>query len=777
MVILIYKRFLRFMLWLIVCLCSASTFAAPGIILQKDGGQDQDLESLLSYTEIFEDKHGQLTLDDLIQSDVRFEAVHPGTKSVDLLLSHSVVWLRLDITNQSAQRDWYLVMHGSLSRKVRLYVSTHLDQQQYTLLDPLKHSRGIRYRLTLPAHTPHRIYIRAQDLHAPLLLNPSLLSAKRMLLDVMLMYPLFSAVIGGLLTLAVYNLLYFFYLRDKSFLALSVFIVGFVMEMGNHAGVLFYFDIFREYFPPMGATFSLVALCAGTSLSQEWLNTKHYTPKLDQVFRFCFWLCICLIPLQYMLGYGTAIAGTVALCLVGVFMLASIVRYAQGFRFPLMLRLGIGLVLVSMMPVILRGVGLVEDLPMLADATFFILLLALTLLSLTQAEQVHLKSEQAERITIENKTKDEFLTTMSHELRTPMNAVVSAGRLLRKTSLDARQGEYVARLNTSSRHMLSLVNDILDFAKLENQMMEVETIPFSLDKVIQHVDQLLTEQARSKRLTLVVNNHFHPLSKQPQGDPTRLQQVLLNLLGNAIKFTEQGSVSLIVTPLGVTADSATLRFEVQDTGIGMSSVQQERLFQPFSQLDSSISRKYGGSGLGLAISKRLVQCMGGDIRVSSSVGLGSCFSFELSFNLQQQAQVAEVTQESLQEFSLADQQILLVDDDEMNRFFGREVLNTLGANVQVAESGEAAIQLVEQQHYDLVLMDVSMPGLDGYETVKHIRKNPRFQHLLIIALTAHAIAGEAERCLAAGMNAYLTKPFDENALKVLLLNRKQPQSF
>lgn len=776
--------------WLVLLILPGSGFGMSStntLVLTDELANYPESLYLLNYAEMLEDTDGQLVLDDVLERDKAFQpvnslnsanqATNTDNGKMDLKLTRSAFWFRVDINNQSGQEDWYFTMSGSLSRKVQLYSNAPGRPDKFVLQPLLPHSRTTQYHLSLPTDSRHRLYFRVADRHAPLLIDSQLRSARQMLAEVMLMYPLYSFVIGGLLTLAIYNLLYFLSLRDRSFLALSVFILGFVLELGNHSGVWHYFSGFRHYLGNIGSAFGLMALAAGLSLVINWLELRRYLPSFDQFFRIAFWFCWLLIPIQGWLGYGTMFAGGMSLLMLAAFVVTAVLRYWQGFRFPFMLRTGILLVLISIIPTLLRAVGWVDDVPLLTDGMYFILLLALVMLSLTQAEQVRMKSEYAERIAATNKAKDEFLTTMSHELRTPMTAVVSAGQLLRKTPLNTIQKEYVSRLNSSSRHMLALINDILDLARLDSQLLEVESIPFQLEKVLQQVNHLLGEQARDKGLGFSLDNRFHPLKKQLQGDPTRLRQVLLNLLGNAIKFTRQGEVSLSVIPRDVTADSASLLFEIRDTGIGIAPEQQQKLFKPFSQVDSSTVREYGGSGLGLVISQKLVRRMGGELEVVSQPGQGSCFFFTLTLLLQE-----SVVDDSLTDplaatvVSLDNFRVLLVDDEEMNRFFGGKLISSLGVDVEVADSGEATLRLLEKETFDLVFMDVSMPGMDGYETTRRIRAQPRFTNLPVIALTAHAISGERERCLNAGMDDYLTKPFEVEQLQMIILQRSEQLS-
>ncbi len=535
-------------------------------------------------------------------------------------------------------------------------------------------------------------------------------------------------------------------------------------------GIWHYFSFLRENFIFAGTTFGFITLAAAISLGINWLEIRHYFPRLYPWIRAAFWLTCLLIPVHLVFGYGLVLLAVLSLSLIALNLVFTILmHFVWGIRFSFMLRMGILLVLIAFAPSLLRGAGIINDVEILTNSTYPILLFALIMLSLTQAEQVRKKSEQAERIAASNKAKDEFLTTMSHELRTPMNAVVSAGHLLKLTPLSDSQKDYVTRLNISSQHMLSLINDILDLARLDSRLLHIENTLFQLNPVLQQVEQLLIEQAHRKHLKLMLKNDLHALEKQFLGDPTRLKQVLLNLLSNAIKFTSQGKVTLTVTSQNISTESTRLLFEVRDTGIGISEEQLQKLFQPFSQADSSTARKYGGSGLGLAISHKLVQCMGGELKLESKLGQGSHFFFTLEFPLQDLTPELKASLPvDYSPLTVTAFHVLLVDDDEMNRFFGSELLKSLGVEVEVAESGKKTLQLLKEQLFDLVLMDVNMPEMNGYETTRRIRAYKHCNELPIIALTARAIAGERKRCLAAGMDDYLSKPFDIEQLQLMI---------
>ena len=728
--------------------------------------------ALMPYADILEDPTGQLTLKAVTSGTDDF---HPPLnikkpQALDMGFTQSAFWFRIKITNQSKKTDWYLLHAGGLSRQVQIYLQSDDISQPAIELALMAHTRGMISNFYSPEHHSHSLYFRIQDKQTPLFISPNLTHVSSLLKWVMADYPLYSFVLGGLLVLALYNFIYFLYLRDRGFLALSCFIVAFVLEIGNHAGVLFYYTFFPEYLRSVGSLFAFIAIISAMSLLYHWLNIPKNLPQWKTPLIVAFVISVGLAIVTPFFPYSVAIAGLWASYLLLVGLIIIINFYQKGLRLPLSMVLAILVFCISIIPSLLRGAGFISDIGLLTNITFLTLLIALVLLSLTQAEQVRHKAQQAERIAAISRSKDEFLTTMSHELRTPMNAVVGAGNLLKLTALSADQQALVSRLNISSQHMLSLINDILDLARVDSNLLRMESIPFSLDTILQQLEQLVIGAIHKHHLQLTLNNQFNPIKKQLLGDPTRLQQILLNLLSNAIKFTKEGSISLTVIPEAVSDNRVTLRLEVRDSGIGISAEQQQTLFKPFSQADNSTSREYGGSGLGLAISHKLVQQMDGELNVTSTLAQGSCFFFTLNFPLQETLVETNSTTASpmLSKTALTNLQILLVDDDEMNRFFGAKLFKAIGVQVETADSGEQAILCLQTQRFDLVFMDVSMPGIDGYETTRRIRAEDHFSDLPIIALTAHAIAGIRERCLAAGMDDYLTKPFDVEQLEKMV---------
>jgi signal transduction histidine kinase/CheY-like chemotaxis protein len=372
------------------------------------------------------------------------------------------------------------------------------------------------------------------------------------------------------------------------------------------------------------------------------------------------------------------------------------------------------------------------------------------------ADELRVARQQAEEAAA---LKSMFLANMSHEIRTPLNAIIGLTHLALKTPLEAKLSDTLQKIHQAGTSLLSIVNAVLDFSDLEAGKLEVQRVPFRLDDVIQSVLALTRHQAEDKNLGLFVE----PSPTIPAhlvGDPVRLGQVLTNLLHNAIKFTERGQVHLTAELLGTNNDLLEIRFAVNDTGIGMSQDQIARLFQPFTQADMSSTRKHGGTGLSLAICQHLVERMGGSIGIVSEPGRGSTVSFTCQLERGSE-HACEPTPVQLQ-----GARILVVEDNEINQQIAAELLEGVGASVTLAADGQIALDLLNSrpQDYDLILMDLQMPEMDGYQATARIRAQERFAGLPIVALTAHATAEERQRCLDSGMNDHLSKPIDPGAL-------------
>jgi two-component system, sensor histidine kinase LadS len=749
---------------------------------------------------VFEDVRGAVNIADA-SSAALAEAFHRHNKPVlNAGYSRSAFWLRLDLDYRpiarSGQQPWLLELAYPPLDQIDLYLAD--DQGGFQLVQrtgdslpfasrPMAQNNYV-FALNLQPNQPQRLYIRVQS-QGSVIVPLTLWSPTAYLEELPGRIYVLGIIYGVLLVMLLYNLFIFISVRDRSYFYYIVYIAAFGLYQVsvNGAGIQYFWP--NNPWWANAATPFLIGLAAiaGCQFARSFLHTREHSPWIDRLLMLLMACGLLTMLLALLASYAVALrlATALALLFTVIILLAGILAWRRGLRVARYFVFAWSAFLLGGMVNTLMVLGLLPNTFLTMYASQIGSALEVGLLSLALADRINvMKEERAgllqqnarelevlnRELAISNRLKDEFLATVTHELRTPMNGVIGSLELMQTLSLDIEIAQYQKTAATSARDMMRMVNDILALTELQAGKLHAQNSMFSLRAWLDSVRVRYAPQAAAKGLNLRLELD-EKIPDTLQGDGAKLSQCVGYLLDNAIKFTATGTVTLRIKRNPAGKGLLGLHIEVQDSGVGFNPDLAAPLYQRFQQLDGSLTREYGGLGVGLAICRQLIELLGGSLKHQSQPGQGSCFSLSLELDLLIQASADAVPAQRPQGPQLrtpAQCLVLVVEDNAINQLVLRGMLLKLGYQVRCVDNGAAALDSLRNEPIDAVLLDCQMPGMDGFATCRALRLLPGCSELPVLAVTAHSHAGDRERCLAAGMSDYLTKPLKFDTLQVVL---------
>ncbi len=733
--------------------------------------------------DLFEDPDGHLTVQDFITA-TQNDSLTP--ERLDALSQNvgKTYWVRFTAVNNSVTNErWYLTLNNNYAEALQLYrfnlhsiekESTVLATDQVEIIKRVSNQNLPSFLLSFTEKQASTFYLRMTFDAAFPQVHLTLYSQDEMLKQSNLRSVFYAFIIGAMFVIGIYNLTLFFTLEDFSYASLSISIISMAFIFSNLNGLYQQVTGVNYINASFFNAIYLITIASTLEFLRRIIDAGVYVPLINRLLLGIEFFAIGMLVIIYWIPHADLIINLLTISIFPLILVGVFLAKRRGRKFAGSLLFVVPIYLLTFAPYILASLGLLENQLAYLNLMHVGELLVIILLSLTLSERTYELKESKKLAQAASDAKSQFLANMSHELRTPMNAVIGFSQLRKQTSLDREQKDYIDKSLGSANHMVELIDKVLDFSKFEVNKFKLESVTFKLSELLQVVVTHIEAVCKEKNIDFSIRV-APDVPLQLYADPLRLRQVLINLLNNAVKFTQYGEVTLSVRVVDTREAKALLYFSVKDTGIGIETEKYKDIFNPFTQVNTEHSRKYGGVGLGLTISQEILELMGSRVEVRSTLGKGSTFFFDVWI---EQGRVTEklIKPVSPVNFSgddlkqLSRQNILVVEDDYLNQIVVQRMLQSMGVNVVLAGSGQTAIELLQALHFDLIFMDIQMPGKDGYETTRQIRSSHHHDGIPIIALTAHASAEDEKICLSSGMNGFLTKPIDLAVLKQILID-------
>ena len=725
---------------------------------------------------IYEDLTAELNLEHILKLP-RNSFASQQKETFSSPFSSSAFWYRFEVNNtQKTALTKLFIFEPAWLDFIEINIISPTKQiEQYLLGDTFYYSqRGIDNPTINQRHSfePGNsiIYIKVKT-RDPFIFTISILDEPVFLSNQNVEFLLIGLLYGALFAMVIYNLFLFFGIREPYYAYYVLFVTSFIITNSIYNG--YTFKLFFHNLPNiqnwLSATSIFFFSFSLLLFTQSFLNLKKSHIKLNILTNYIILTLILTAILSAVLGgyrYHIMLSIICSIIISSYVFYIAIYSWLHSNPTARFFLLGTVSGLIGTIITAITVMGLISYSNIAFKAIDIGMLIDAILLSLALADRIRFTQKERIKAEEETKAKSTFLSNMSHEIRTPMNAIMGMSNLALQTNLDKKQRNFIEVIDKSAKTLLDIINDILDFSKIEAGKLTINKIDFNLVRVINEVINLLEFKAHEKDIKLKVK--YEPeFNSNLYGDSLRIHQILTNLISNAIKFTDKGEINIDIHKV----KKDRYRFEIRDSGIGITQKQQEKLFQSFSQADTSTTRNYGGTGLGLAISKQLVELMNGKIWVESEIGKGSKFIFEIDLKELDNTDTNDTIEIQKKSFKediniLNGKKILLAEDNKFNQDVIIYLLEESGIIIEIANNGQEAINMFNNR-YDLILMDIQMPIMDGYEATKIIREQNK--HIPIIALSANAMKENIQKSKNAGINEHLTKPINFELLYEMLL--------